>query len=97
MAIPGFHAEASVRPGPGRYATTRYATTRPAAGPHGGATGERIVPMFTEEERQQRIRCSQRLDSCDQDCQPQLDMGDFFQWQRCHDECNQQYDECMQT
>ncbi|MFI6584348.1 hypothetical protein [Embleya sp. NPDC050493] len=81
MSIPGFRAEASVRRSAGCY-TSRA----PRA-----AADDRIVPMWTEEERQLLIMCGQRYDSCESECAV---FTEYPQWQDCNIACNQQYDEC---
>ncbi|MDX3581949.1 hypothetical protein OG920_30655 [Streptomyces europaeiscabiei] len=87
MTIPGFHAEAAVRPISGRYTTGR--PTRSLR----RAAAERIVPSFTEEERQQLIFCNQRVDNCLGDCEPLAD--NFYEWQRCSQTCWEYYDQCV--
>ncbi|GAA1530952.1 hypothetical protein GCM10009730_45290 [Streptomyces albidochromogenes] len=89
MTIPGFHAEASARGRAGR-----YTTGRPAPGPRTGAAGERIVPMFTDEERDVLIQCGGALDRCFQECEPLID--NYYVHLPCITACNEQYDRCVE-
>ncbi|MEV6956012.1 hypothetical protein [Streptomyces sp. NPDC051183] len=88
MAIPGFHAEASVRGHRGR-----YAPGRPPPDPRARTADERIVPMFTDEEREILIRCNDSLNRCFQECEPLIENYDVYL--PCITICNDQYDVCV--
>ncbi len=84
MAIPGFHAEVSLHQRFDPY----------AQGPRVGDRGHRIVPAWTEEERQHLIYCDQRYKTCEDGCAPIMDYS-YDQWRSCHDDCNQELDNCL--
>lgn len=86
MAIPGFHAEASLH-----RSTSPYPT-----GLRRVAAGRQILPMWTEEQRWLLLECNRYYDSCESEC-TNAGYQTYEEWQRCNESCSQSLDACLAT
>ncbi len=86
MALPGFHAEASLRPSARPY----------PSGPRREHGGDLIVPMWTTEQLRLLRECSRYYDSCETWC-TEAGYPTYDEWQSCNVNCSQSLDTCLAT